>query len=456
VGDGLVSALSSRRVAGRLTAALLCASVAVLSMAGAASAASVTFGTGSAVSTFGKSIVFTQPYSGGPIASANILVQTPDDVGPSVTALPSVGAGSLVASLDMSTGTLFPNTPVTAHFEAILGDGTTVEGPAIHVTYVDDRFSWKTVTGKIVRLHYIDATGSFAQSMLNLADGGVAKAATLFGVSETQPIDYFVYPSQSVFQQGLNQPDTIGGVAMPSFRTAFAVVASGDSAYAAQVMPHEPTHIVFADATANPYHDPPRWLNEGFAQYVAQGYDSNSRQLVSQAVGNGTLVSLLALTDFFPLDSQRIYLAYAESVSAVDFMVRTYGQAAIAKLTRAYAGGGTDDEAFTAAFGVTVASFDAAWLAANGAKPTKYGPQPAPTGPLPPDWNSSSSQITPGPTEAGGPVQTGSTSGQPGQSTGQSSNQAGIVLAGLLALAGLVSLGASATLVLNSRRKPAR
>jgi hypothetical protein len=430
--------------------------MAMLCLAGPALGQSVSFGTPTAVSKFGTGIVFTQPYSGATIKSASILIQVPDQVGPSVLSVDQIGSASLVFSMDTSSGVLFPNTPVVAHFEATLADGSIVESPDVHIVYADDRFTWKTKTGKIIRLHYINATDSFAQQMLTLADTGVTKAATLFGVAESQPIDYYVYPSQSVFQQGLNQPDTVGGVAMPSFRTCYSIVAPGDTTYAAQVMPHEPTHVVFADATGNPYHDPPRWLNEGFAQYVSQGYDSSSRQQVSRAVGDGTLTSLLALTDFFPLDAQRIYLAYAEAVSAVDFMVRKYGQPAIPKLVKAYAGGASDDEAFTAAFGVDVAAFNSAWLADNGVTPTKYGPQPAPTGPLPPGWNGSTGVQgpTPQPTVPNEPGASSSPSTSGQQSAGTSGNSAVYLLAGIMAAAGLVLVGIAAVLFASSRRQP--
>jgi hypothetical protein len=117
----------------------------------------------------------------------------------------------------------------------------------------------------------------------------------------------------------------------------------------------------------------------------------------------------------------------------------------------AYASGHSDDEAFETAFGVDMAGFDAAWLADNGVTAAKYGPQPAPTGPLPPGWNGSGTG--PGATaEPTGPSATGSPSGQSGQSTSQSGNTAALLLAGLLAVAGLALLGGSLVVLLSPRR----
>jgi hypothetical protein len=426
----------------RLTGAILCAAFGLLYAVGPVAAQSIVFGTPSATSKFAVAIVFTQPYSGATVKSASVLIQQPGDIGPTVLPLTTIGSTKLTYSMDTSTGGLYPNTPIKAHFEVVLTDGSVAEGPEIDITYADDRYTWHTKTGKVVRLHYIDASDSFASQMLSWGEAGIQKAATFYGITETQPIDFFVYPSEAVFQQGLSQAGTIGGVTLSAFRTCFAAVAPGDSIYGRSVIPHELTHVAFADATDNPYHNPPRWLNEGLAVYLSDGFDASDRQLVKQAVKNGTLRSLLAYTDYFPLDATRIYLAYAESVSAIDFMVRKYGQAAVTKLVASYSKGVTDDEAFQTGLGVDVATFTSAWMVDNGVTPTKYGPQPAPTGPVPSGWNGSNpgTTVTPGPSGEGVTV-TPKPSPIPGQaSNGTAGDQDVYLVAALIAMMGIVLL----------------
>ena len=437
-----MNGLVRRPFARRLTGAVLCAVFGLLYAVGPVAAQSIVFGTPSATSKFGVAIVFTQPYSGATLKSASVLVQQPGDVGPAVLPLTQIGSATLVYSMDTSGGGLYPNTPIKAHFEVVLTDGSIEEGPEIDITYADDRYSWHTKVGKVVRLHYIDASDSFASQMLAWGEAGIQKAATFFGVDETKPIDFFVYPSESVFQKGLSQAGTIGGVTLSSFRTCFAAVAPGDATYGRSVIPHELTHVAFADASDSPYHNAPRWFNEGLAVYLSDGFDASDRQLVTQAVKNGTIRSLLAYTDYFPLDASRIYLAYAESVSAIDFMVRKYGQPAVAKIVRTYATGVTDDEAFTAGIGVNVDTFTSAWLTANGVTQTKYGPQPAPTGPVPPGWNGSS----PGTTVTPEPSATGvATTPQPSSGPGNPASDAGhdqdaYLVAAMIAIVGIVLL----------------
>jgi hypothetical protein len=387
---GVVSGLE-RSARARLLAALgACALAVVLLSPASVAAASVTFETPSAKSTFGTGITFTQAYTGGTFAQAEIAITLPGDIGPTVVPVTSGSQGTLTYTLDTSSGQLAPFQPLTAHFEVVASDGTVQAGPEVSVVYADDRFAWQSVTSGILTVHWFQGTSSFAQQLLGYGVNGIKKASTFFGTTETEPIDFYIYPSQAAFAAGLSVPETIGGQAQPTYRTCFALVAPTDLSYGSTVVPHELTHIVFADTTDNPYHSPPRWLNEGLAVYLSEGYGSSNRSLVSQAAHNGTLAPLASLAGYFALDAQRIYLAYAEATSAVDFMVRKYGQAAVEKLAQAYETGITDDQAFQAAFGITVADFDKAWMADNGvAAPTPYGPQPAPTGPLPPGWTSS-------------------------------------------------------------------
>ena len=100
-------------------------------------------------------------------------------------------------------------------------------------------------------------------------------------------------------------------------------------------------------------------MNEGLAVYLSEGYTPTDRSFVREAVDAKELLPLTALTGQFPTDPEKTYLAYAESVSAIDHLVRTYGEDALYGLIGAYKDGLTDDEAFTKAVGKDVAAFQA-------------------------------------------------------------------------------------------------
>lgn len=363
-----------------------------------AAAADVTFGSASANSAFGKSLSFSQPITvtSSSVRRAELLLLFPGALGPNLTEVPvttPLGSGDHVIKFSWDfdkDGHIAPNTLIGATWRMTMADGTVAEGPPLRYRYRDDRFDWKTREGDLVSIHWYEGDASFGTRALAIAEDGVAAAEKLLGVTEKDPIDFYVYAGQTAFYAALGPgtPENVGGEAHADIRTMFALITPGqvDQAWVKEVVPHELTHLVFNTAVDNPYHAPPRWLNEGLAVYLSRGYVSSDRSEVEAAGDAGTLAPLASLTGAFP-NGDRFFLAYAESVSAVDYMVKTYGKPDLVKLIRSYAQGLTDDEAFTAALGVDLATFDAGWRKALGAKPmASTGPRPAPAGPLPSDW----------------------------------------------------------------------
>ena len=292
-------------------------------------------------------------------------------------------------------GHVTPNTTFVYRFRVVGSDGSTTLGPEESVTVTDDRFAWKTLQGEIVRLHWYDGTDAFAKRALDIGDKAIAQASALLGVTETQPVDFFIYDAETPFRDALGPGtrENVGGEAIASIRTLFGLIGPSeiDSSWVDTLVTHELTHLVFNTAVQNPYHEPPRWLNEGLAVYLSQGYGNGDKATVASAAASGDLMPLDAIRDAFPTTRDRFSLAYAESVSAVSDIVDTYGKPALVALIRSYATGVTDEEAFKAAIGKGVAAFGDEWLSASGARaPEPFGPASPPPGPVPPDWASAS------------------------------------------------------------------
>jgi hypothetical protein len=377
--------------------AVVIAAWALVATTGSAAAADpVTFGKPTVTSSFGKAVEFKQPVSldATPLR-VEVLIETPGSIGPSVVPVPpptSTGASTLDYSLDLSSGNVVPNTTFTARWRVTDTAGKAWLGPSLEHVYADDRFEWKTLNGDVVHLHWVEGDQAFGKRALKIGDDAVAAAAKLLGVTESDPIDIYVYADQQSFYDALGPAtrENVGGQAHPDIRTLFALIAPADidAGWVESVVPHELTHVVFQTAVDNPYHEPPHWLNEGLAVYLSDGYGDFDRSQVSGAVSNGTIIPLDGLAGAFPTTQERFFLAYAESVSTVDRIVRVNGRDALVKLIRSYHDGVSDDEAFQAALGRDLAGFEADWLKELGATPpTQLGPRPAPVGPLPFGWN---------------------------------------------------------------------
>ena len=148
-------------------------------------------------------------------------------------------------------------------------------------------------------------------------------------MTESEPIDFFVYADQAAFYDALGPGtrENVGGEAHPDIRTMFALIGPGDvtTAWVGIVIPHELTHLVFDTAVGNPYHFPPRWLNEGVADVPLRGVHGVGSQRRRSAAATTGAHAAAALGGQFPTTAERFCLAYAESVSAVDFLVREHG-----------------------------------------------------------------------------------------------------------------------------------
>jgi hypothetical protein len=369
------------------------------------------FGAPSASVTFGQGVTFDQPFTPfAGIRRVEVLVTIPGAIGPlaiQVQTPACCAATTLSHTLAESDGHLVPNTRFAARWRVTATDGGVTVGPETSILYADTRFDWRTATGRIVRVHWYEGTSDFGQRALAIGEKGIDDAATLLGVTETEPVDFYIYADQSAFYDALGPGtrENVGGEAHADIRTMFALITPDeiDATWVSTVVPHELTHLVFDTAVKNPYHFPPRWLNEGLAVYLSEGYTDSWRAAVTSAVGSGDIIPLDGLTGQFPTTRDQFFLAYGESVSAVDYLVRTSGRDALVKLVRSYADGVTDDEAFTTGVGQDVASFQAAWLADLGAKaPSAVGPQPGPAGPLPAGWADASGVPAASTTPGGG------------------------------------------------------
>jgi hypothetical protein len=378
--------------------AVIAAAGLLLSLAPTVAAASwATFGTPTAKSTFGTGIDFDQPVTlTEPGSRVELLLTIADAIGPAVTEVaisPVAGANTLHYTLKTdANGHMVPNTPIVARWRLIAADDPTdvALGPELKIVYADDRFTWQTAAGDLVRVHWYEGDAAFGAKALRLGEDAVRDTSKLLGVTESEPADFFVYADRDAFYGaiGPGSHENVAGTAYASIRTLLGLIPPDqiDDPLVAVRIPHEFVHLVFDTASGNPYHFPPRWLNEGVAVYQSEGYGSADQSQVIEAARKGTLIPLDGLTGQFP-NGNDFFLAYAESVSAIDYMIRTHGRDALVTLIRSYAGGRTDDEAFSAALGLDMTAFGAAWMADLNAKPgASFGPQPAPPGPVPAAW----------------------------------------------------------------------
>jgi hypothetical protein len=434
---------------------------------------SFSFSAAAATSAFNQGVDFSVSLTADVApASVEIHILLPGDTGPYVATLaatPRAGTSTLRYTLDTSGGGhLMPNTPITVTWVAYpQGGAAPVSSSPFTYRYSDETQHWHSLRDGIVTVHWTQGSSAFAQTAASVAVKAITTDAALLGIQETEPIDFFIYADDASFRAALGPGarENVGGQAVTEIRTLFAEFTPDmlTDAWVGITITHELTHQVVDDAVNNPYRSLPRWLNEGFAVYQSEGNAPKYRSQVSAAVSSGDLLPLTALGWQFPTDPTKTVLAYAESVSAVDYVVRQYGKDALVKLILAYRNGPTDDEALQAATGQDMTSFQTAWYASIGASaPTPFGPQPAPSGPLPSGWTGAATSpvpaasSAPGSSSAASPAATApspvpAASAAPADSGAGSGSSLTVILIGVMLVAGAVLVG---ILLANRRTGP--
>ncbi len=109
----------------------------------------------------------------------------------------------------------------------------------------------------------------------------------------------------------------------------------------------------------------PRWLNEGVAQWVSDGFSELLIQkrwdVLRGAVLSGNPPDLDRLAHRFPAQRRPLLLAYEASKSAVEFMVGEFGRESVLNLLDRLSRGQDLDPAFHGSFGIYPAEMERRW-----------------------------------------------------------------------------------------------
>jgi hypothetical protein len=329
-------------------------------------------------STYDVELTFDVDLAGGAPDRLEILL---DFMGSTSTFVAPVEASGSHARYrwDASRNHLTPNTRVTYRWRATVGDRQIVSEAGTYL-YDDDRagLDWQTARIDHATVHWYGGAESQARRFGELTADGAARAEATLGHQLAGPIDIFVYDTQDEFfgALGPGAREWTGAAAYPEIRTVFMWLGGGPQDYLETAIVHEVTHVVFFDATDNPFHEPARWVNEGFAVWSEQQKADDERSLVEFEARDG-LFAFPAITQQFPIGDRGARLAYAQGAVMVDMLIANHGREAIARLTAAYRDGATDDEALAAASGGSAEALYAAFFEAFGVtEPQPVSPAP--------------------------------------------------------------------------------
>jgi len=428
-----------RRPWAMLLGALLAAGSAGALIPGHAAAFSG-FGSASADATYGQAMTFRVALPGGAPDRLELLLEFAGSDSTFVAPVPASGTAAEYR-WDTATQHVTPNTRITYRWRATDGGVTTLSRSAT-LLYDDDRpgLDWHQAAIGAATVHWYGGAETQARRFGDLSAAGARRAQDLLGHQLDGPIDIFVYDTRDEFfgALGPGAREWTGAATYPAIRTIFMWLGGGPTSYLETTIVHEVTHVVFDDATANPYHEPAKWFNEGLATWAEQQSAASERATVEFEAGAGGLFAFPAIAEQFPIGTRGSSLSYAMGATMVDMIVRDHDAPAIARIADAYRAGASDTEALAAGTGQHAEDLYAAFYAAFGVA----APEPVAPAPILPS-NVDKPAPGSGPATPGSAAESPAPAGEPGDGgPGNGSAWWLALIAAALVGAGIVSIRA--------------
>lgn len=223
---------------------------------------------------------------------------------------------------------------------------------------------WWLEDGQYVRTFGAWQDHETVRRLADHAAVAVPRLSRRLGVPSGEAIDVYLVPTQDAFMQV--QPGTpppwADGTAWASLGLVFLKAPAARVTQAKpleQVLDHELVHVLLGRAFAPRV--PPRWFQEGLAQFYAGEVGLvGGRSLL---VVEGEVPELWQLRGYFAEHSPSAELAYAASADFFGWMAATYGERAIRETIAGLAAGDDLDTALTTATGQDAKALGDAWHA---------------------------------------------------------------------------------------------
>ncbi len=192
---------------------------------------------------------------------------------------------------------------------------------------------------------------------------GARRLETTLGIPLRDTVTFIITPTREEWRRvtgGL--PDWAQGVSNPYYRVAILKSPRfGDPMRPFYVTAiHELVHLLLRSGKPDAFI--PRWLDEGLAQTLSGESLHLRTGLISQAVLSGRIHNFYQIEHVMQMRANEASLAYAESITAVDLLLKNYGWDGVRRYVGALRDGLTPDKAFIRAFGIHIGEFEGQWF----------------------------------------------------------------------------------------------
>jgi hypothetical protein len=224
---------------------------------------------------------------------------------------------------------------------------------------------WSFIQSRHFTVYYYGEP-ALADFAARAAEEAFLPMAELFRFNPDKRIAMIVYPNHAEFAvtNAVNLPtfsEGIGGVT-ELYKNRIAIPFSGDYRDFRRVVHHELLHAVINEVYYGGSIQSliqlgarmriPNWFNEGLAEYLALGWDTQSDMYIREAVINDHLPDIDQLNGYF---------AYRGGQAVWDYVAEQYGEEKIAEILRRLQSARSVSHAFQRSIGLTVDELSAQW-----------------------------------------------------------------------------------------------
>lgn len=270
------------------------------------------------------------------------------------------------------SGSLPPGAQIWWEWVINDADGNELVTERQELLVVDNRHQWRSLSQENVTVRWFEGDEVFGEKTLADTVAYLEQLSSQIGVPISADIQLWIYPTAADVRDAMAlSHNWAGAVAFSEYNIMLVSLVPGEDEWAAEVLPHELTHLIVGLATSNCRGGHvPVWLNEGLATYAEGETSSKTLDNLVEALQEERLQPLQSLADGFSAYSGSAGLAYTQSGAVVHYLIESFGPQKMNELMMVIQEGLTIDQALERVYGFDTNSLDARWRQAQGYAPT--------------------------------------------------------------------------------------